>query len=266
MQIMRTTAKLPPIIVLHGQPGIGKTTLAQNFPAPVFIQTEDGCPSGLEIDTFGLLDSYAGVIDAIKHLGNAPHEYKTVVLDSLDKFEPLVVAALCAQNGFASIESPGFGKGWVMADQWWLDLLRGLEWLRRTRGMTIVLIAHSEIATINDPRTTSFTPYQLRLHKRARALIEDSADLIGFLATDVVIKTEQSGFSKTRARADGGSTRWLHTEGRPAFIAKNRFNIPERILIPRHFDFASTLGTFFPQPQAGEAIAAAPEQMETINE
>ena len=65
MQIMRTTAKLPPIIVLHGQPGIGKTTLAQNFPAPVFIQTEDGCPSGLEIDTFGLLDSYAGVIDAI---------------------------------------------------------------------------------------------------------------------------------------------------------------------------------------------------------
>ena len=42
--------------------------------------------------------------------------------------------------------------------------------------------------------------------------------------------------------------------------------MPERILIPRHFDFASTLGKFFPQPQAGEAIAAAPEQMEAINE
>src|SRR5215510_6684139 len=74
MQIIRTTARLPPIIVLHGQPGIGKTTLAQNFPAPIFMQTEDGCPRGLEIDTFGLLDSYAGVINAIKHLGNTPHE------------------------------------------------------------------------------------------------------------------------------------------------------------------------------------------------
>src|SRR5262249_29766352 len=123
MQIIRTTAKLPPIIVLHGQPGIGKTTLAQNFPAPVFIQTEDGCPSGLEIDTFGLLDSYAGVINAIKYLGNELHEYKTVVLDSLDKFEPQVLAAVCADRGFTSIESPGFGKGWVMADQWWLDFL-----------------------------------------------------------------------------------------------------------------------------------------------
>ena len=57
MQIFRTTANLPPIIVLHGLPGIGKTTLAAGFPSPVFVQTEDGCPSGLEINTFGLLES-----------------------------------------------------------------------------------------------------------------------------------------------------------------------------------------------------------------
>ena len=125
--------------------------------------------------------------------------------------------------------------------------------------MTIVLIAHSEITTINDPRVASYTSYQLRLHKRARALVEDSADLIGFLATDVVIKNEQGGFGKTRARADGGSTRWLHTEGRPAFIAKNRYGMPERIMIPQRFDFMPTLGKFFPQPQAGATCAAASE-------
>jgi len=268
MKIIRTTAKLPPIIVFHGLPGIGKTTLAQNFPAPVFVQTEDGCPSGLEIDTFGLCESFAQVVEALKHLGNEPHDYQTCVVDSLDKLEPLVLAAVCADRGFSSIESPGFGKGWVIADQWWLDFLRGCEWLRRTRNMTIVLIAHSEITTINDPRVASFTSYQLRLHKRARALVEDSADLIGFLATDVVIKSEQGGFSKTRNRADGGNTRWLHIEPRPAFIAKNRFNMSERILIPPRFDFASTLGKFFPHPQAGEVIAAESEskQMEVVNE
>src|SRR5262249_55477394 len=148
-------------------------------------------------------------------------------------------------------------------DALWLDFLRGCEWLRRSRGMTIVLIAHSEIITINDPRVASYTSYQLRLHKRARALIEDSADLIGFLATDVVIKNEQGSFGKTRARADGGSTRWLHCEGRPAFCAKNRFGMPARIEIPQHFDFNSTLGKYFPQPRAGMASAAAPNtQME----
>src|SRR5262245_44102474 len=262
MQIIRTTAKLPPISVIHGLPGIGKTTFARNFPRPVFIQTEDGCPSGLEIETFGLCENFVSVVEAIKHLGKEPHNYGTAVFDSLDKLEPLILAALCADHGYASVESPGYGKGWVEADKWWLDFLRGCEWLRRSRDMIIVLIAHSEIATVNDPRVASYTSYQLRLHKRARALVEDSADLIGFLATDVVIRSEMGGFGKTRARADGGSTRWLHCEGRPAFVAKNRYGMPERVQIPQAFEFMSTLGKFFPQPQAG-VTAGAPETMET---
>jgi hypothetical protein len=101
--------------------------------------------------------------------------------------------------------------------------------------------------------------------KRARALVEDSADLIGFLATDVIIKSEQGGFGKTRARADGGSTRWLHVEGRPAFVAKNRYAMPERIAIPQRFDFMPTLGKFFPQPQAGATSAAASDTREQRN-
>jgi hypothetical protein len=68
-----------------------------------------------------------------------------------------------------------------------------------------------------------------------------------------------------RARADGGITRWLHVEGRPAFVAKNRYGMPERIMIPERFDFATTIGKFFPQPQAGVTTAAAPETMETEN-
>src|SRR5262249_50936135 len=111
-----------------------------------------------------------------------------------------------------------------------------------------------------DPRVVSYTSYQLRLHKRARALVEDTADLIGFLATDVVVKTEQGGFGQKRSRADGGNTRWLHVEGRPAFVAKNRYGMPERIVIPERFDYASVLGKFFPQPQAGLTTVAATKQ------
>jgi len=260
MQIIRTTAKLPPLIVIHGQPGAGKTTLGEGFSAPIFIQCEDGCPSGLEIATFGLCESFGSVVEGIKHLGKEQHDYKTLVVDSLDKLEPLLLAAVCAERGYASIESPGYGRGYVEADALWLDFLRGCEWLRRSRGMIIVLIAHSEITTVNDPRVASYTSYQIRLHKRARALVEDSADLIGFLATDVIIKNEQGGFGKTRVRADGGNTRWLHVEGRPAFTAKNRYGMPERILIPPTFEYATTLGKFFPQSQAGVTTAVAPNQ------
>ena len=262
MKPFQTSAKLPPIIVIHGQPGIGKTTLALNFPRPIVIQTEDGCPIGVQLETFGLCESYPSVIEALTYLGKEDHDYRTLVIDSLDAFEPLVQAALCADRGYTSIESPGFGKGYVELDRYWLDPLRACNWLRRNRNMTIVMIAHSEIIMINDPRCNAYSAYSLRLHKRARGLVEDSADLIGFLATDIVIKSEQSGFGKTRARADGGNTRWLHCEPRPAFTAKNRFGMPERLMIPLRFDYQSTLGKFFPtpQPQAGSVrTTAAPE-------
>src|SRR5262249_57157465 len=115
-------------------------------------------------------------------------------------------AALCADRGYASIETPGFGKGYVELDKYWLDFLRGCNWLRRNRDMTIVLIAHSEIVMINDPRTTAYSAYALRLHRRAPGLAEDSADLIGFLATDAVINSEQGRFGQTPRRAHPGDT------------------------------------------------------------
>jgi GTPase SAR1 family protein len=55
--IHEATATLPPRILIHGQEGVGKTTLAAKFPKAVFLQTEDGTPAGLRLPTFGLLQS-----------------------------------------------------------------------------------------------------------------------------------------------------------------------------------------------------------------
>lgn len=89
-------------------------------------------------------------------------------------------------------------KGYIVADRWWRDLISALDWLRRERGMNVVLLAHSAIETINDPRAPTYTSYQLRLHKRARGLIADEMDLIAFLSTEVHVVSEDLGFSKTR--------------------------------------------------------------------
>jgi hypothetical protein len=234
--IYTTTATLPPRIIVHGREGSGKTTLAAQFPGPIFLQTEDGCPNGLEIATFGVLASYDDVIAAITALGNEPHDYQTVVIDSVDVLESLTWNATCEANNWKSIESAGYGRGYVEADKYWNDLLAGLDWLRRNRRMIIVLIAHSAVETVSDPRAPSYTSYQLRLHKRGRALLQDWADAIGFLSTELVIHTEDQGFRK-RTRADGGSARYLNWEGKPAFTAKNRYGLPAKMLVPKDFDF-----------------------------
>jgi hypothetical protein len=243
--IHTTTAILPPRIIVHGREGSGKTTLAAKFPGPVFLQTEDGCPAELEIATFGMLASYDNVIAAITALGNEKHNFQTVAIDSVDALEALVWNAACVDNNWRSIESAGYGRGYVEADKFWQDLLDGLDWLRRSRNMTVVLIAHSAVETVNDPRAPSYTSYQLRLHKRGRALLQDWADAIGFLSTEIVIQTEDQGFKK-RTRADGSSVRYLHWEGKPAFTAKNRYALPAKMPVPKDFDFKKQLASYFP--------------------
>jgi hypothetical protein len=243
--IQRVQAVLPPRILIHGREGTGKTTLGTRFPHPVFMQTEDGIGGGLEVDSFGLLQDFTSVLDAISALSTGEHPFRTVVLDSLDALEPMVWRAICFARNWQSIEAPGYGRGYVEADKLWAELLAGLDWLRRTRNMTIVLIAHSAVETVNDPRAPAYTSYQLRLHKRARALVQDWADALGFLSTDVVVHSEDTGFGRKRARADGGAHRYLHFEGRPAYTAKNRFALPARLLVPPDFDFAK-LAPFFP--------------------
>ena len=47
--IHTVTATLPPRFVIHGREGTGKTTLGTRFPRPVFLQTEDGTPGGIEL-------------------------------------------------------------------------------------------------------------------------------------------------------------------------------------------------------------------------
>ena len=250
MKIMTTTATLPPRITIHGNEGVGKTSLAARFPNPVFLQTEDGCPTGLTISTFGLLETYAAVREALTTLASEEHYYRTLVIDSLDPLESIIWRDACATQGWSSIEQPGYGKGYVVVDKWWLDILAALDFLRRERRMMTVLLAHSAIERIDDPRAASYTSYQLRLHKRARGLIQDAMDVVAFFSADLNITSEDVGFNKKRTRADGGSTRWLHFEARPSFVAKNRYGLPAKMMIPQNFDYDATLAPYFPPAAA----------------
>jgi hypothetical protein len=86
-------------------------------------------------------------------------------------------------------------------------------------------------------RPPSYTAYAPRLHKRARALVMDAADNIFFLANDLRIITESGGFNE-RTRAAAAPGRFLFTEGKPAFAAKNRYGMPPKIDVPIDFKFS----------------------------
>ena len=235
MKISPVVADSSPIFLIYGAEGRGKTTLACKFPKPLALLLERGLPRGVTVDAVEDVNTYEDVIRTLRQLIEDPHGYQTLIIDTLDAFEPILISYLCQQNNWKNIEAPSYGKGWLLADDEWRRFLRGLTMLRNRQAMTIVLVAHATIERIDDPRAPSFTSYMPKLHKRARHLILDACDAVAFLAEDLRIMTDESGF-RERARATSSNGRYLFTEGCPAFVAKNRFALAPKIAIPADFD------------------------------
>ena len=98
--------------------------------------------------------------------------------------------------------------------------------------MLVIQIAHSTIKRFDSPDCEPYDRYQIKLHDRASALLQESADIVGFLSYRVSIRKADVGFNKSVSRAVSSGQRILYVEERPAFVAKNRYGLPPSIELP----------------------------------
>lgn len=227
-QIERGVQQTPRRVLLYGTPGVGKSSVGASTPHPVFIQTEDGL-SNIDCARFPMAESYGDVMAAIMELYSEPHEFQTLVIDSLDWLERLVWRETCRVRQKENIEDFGYGKGYSYALELWQEVLDGLNALRKERGMMILLIAHAKIERFENPETDAYDRYSPRLHKHAAALVQEWCDDVLFATYQVHTRQTDEGFDRTRTRGIGTGDRILRTTERPAHLAKNRLGLPEEI-------------------------------------
>jgi hypothetical protein len=188
---------------------------------------------GLKIQGVDPQNSFVDLMNTLRAVYKESHGFKAVVIDSLDAMEPMVFQETCIRNNWKSIEAPGFGKGYVAAADTWRLFVHACNALRRDRGILVLWLALAEAVIHEEPGVPPFRKYGLRLQKRSESLLTQSADAVLFLNTKATIKEIDSGFNQKTYIADGGGTRWLYTDSRPAFMAKNRFNMPEAIMVDK---------------------------------
>jgi hypothetical protein len=223
--IKKNTALAAPRIFLYGVEGIGKTTFASQAPKPIFICTEDGLGS-LQVDHFPLATKATEVLDAIGSLVTEPHDFVTVVLDSVDWLDNLIWAEVEATHDAKDL---AYGKGAMIVADKWREVLAGLNTLRNDKGMVVILIAHTQIKRFDSPEVEPFDRYQPKLQERSNAILREWADAVLFANYKTLIKKDDVGFNKTSNRGISTGERLLYTSERPAYMAKNRYSLPDSI-------------------------------------
>lgn len=218
----------PPRVLIYGTHGVGKTTLAAAAPAPVFIQTEDGL-GGIRAAKFPLATSYQDVLNSLGALYSEEHDFKTVVIDSLDWLETLIWQHVARTGGQASIEGFGYGRGFTFAAERMREVIEGLTALREKRQMAVVLVAHAIVKRFDDPAQEPYDRYILKLHQKASAIVSEWVDVMGFASQEMVVQKTDVGFGKTVKRGLVVGDHVLHLHRTPAFDAKSRYRAPEKV-------------------------------------
>lgn len=223
--IKRSTGIKAPRVMIYGPHGLGKTTFGAGAPNPIMILTEDGL-GRLEVDHFPLATSYQDVIDAIGTLYNEEHNFSTVVIDSLDWLDNLIWQDIHAKHDDKAL---AYGKGAVIAADYWRQILDGLSALRDDKGMAVVMIAHTEIKRFDSPETEPYDRYRPKLQDRSSALIQEWCDGVFFCNYRVVTKETEVGFNKEVRRGITTGERLMYTTEKPAYLAKNRYGLPDQL-------------------------------------
>ena len=226
MKITRGVIRKAQKILVYSPEGVGKTTFASKFPDPLFMDTEDGS-THLDVARLERPTSLSMVGQQLEWIKtNKP--CKTLVIDTVDWLELLIIKHVIAISKVDSIEKVGggFGKGYTEVAENLGILLDRLQDIVDA-GIHVVLLCHSEVKRYEDPMELgSYDRFTLKLSKKGGPLVKEWADMVLFANHKViVVNQDNKGAAKGKNTASGNGTRTMFTQYSPSFDAKNRHGL-----------------------------------------
>ncbi|MCK1198571.1 AAA family ATPase [Streptococcus uberis] len=263
MQITRGKRARAQRVVIYGPEGIGKSSFAAQFPEPLFIDTEGSTDN---MDVARMDDkptSYTMLKNQIAFVKANPTCCKTLIIDTIDWAESLIVEDVCAQHGKKGIEDFGYGNGYTYVREEMGRFLNLLQDLIEV-GINIVLTAHAQMRKFEQPdEMGAYDRYELKLGKKTSSqtapLVKEWADMVLFANYKTVVMT-----TDTKKKKATGGQRVIYTQHHPAWDAKNRHGLPEEI--PLDYGAIAHIFNVSPvaQPQTPISNMETPQQLTSM--
>jgi hypothetical protein len=226
MKINKGVQKKARRMLLYGENGIGKSTLATQFPEPIVLNFEDGV-YGINCDSTERIKSFAELQDLlVVELVNT--QYRTLVLDTADWLEKLLMDEVARQAGKQTIEDIGYGKGYQALEKLWKKVLTMLEFYWH-QNRHVVMTCHETIDRFADPEGDTFNFYRPALHRSGSGCVTEWCDEVLFLKHKRFTRKRDEGYNQERHIALSTGERVIVCNKQPAIEAKNRLHLPDEV-------------------------------------
>lgn len=240
----------PAKIVLYGAEGTGKSTAGAMGPRPIFLGAERGTE---HLDVHRIpheeLTTFADAMEWLRILAREDHGYQTLVVDTVDWLEEMLHQEVAASYRVESIAQIKFAEGYKHCLPSWKRLLKALDYLRDSRGMHVLVLAHAKVTKHDDPAGESWDRWSLKLHDGKSA---SAADLVKEWSNEVLFvrRDERArGKNKWDRKSTGDSHRVVCSQRTPAWDAKTRKGLPEEIHLHRVEDWRKVWAPFLEAPR-----------------
>jgi hypothetical protein len=217
-------------VVIYAPEGFGKSTLASQFPEPLFLDVEDSTAQ-MEVARIGpddLPDLAAFELALAEIIKAKP--CKTLVVDTIDWLEEMALRAVIKEAGnpkITGIEDFGYGKGYTILKERMTLLLNKLDRVLAA-GIHVVLLAHSKVVKFEPPDGAGpFDRYELKLSKQVAPIIKEWADMLLFGNWRTQVKERDKHESGAQYKAVGGKERMMYCTRLAAWDAKNRHGMKD---------------------------------------
>lgn len=247
LKIVSGVQARPQKVVIYGVEGIGKSTLASQFPAPLFIDVEGGT-SQLNVPRIANVNSWPMLMQTVEEVANTDAICQTLVLDTADWAERLCVEHVCQKLHVTGIEDVGYGKGYTYLQEEFSKLLDLCSNCVK-RGKNVVILAHAKMRKFEQPdEMGAYDRWELKLSKQCAPITKEWADMVLFLNYKTIVTTTKDGKNKA-----SGNKRIIHTVHQACWDAKNRHGLPEELPL----EWGEELARIFPGQEPSSVYRAA---------
>lgn len=196
-------------ILIYGQPKIGKTTLAAQFPKNLLLAFEPGY-NALNNKMVQPITKWSDFRTVLRQLERpeVQEKFDTITIDTADIAWDYCEKYICASNPLDSGETPKaigeipWGKGYDLCKKEFDTNLRKIAML----GYGLVIISHETTKTIKTESGLEYQKIMPTLAERPKLIVNRLVDIIAYLRL-----SEEDG------------NRYIYTRGNEKFEAGSRF-------------------------------------------